>query len=92
MDMINCSSYFICAWRGTPKCEWCARNEDLPVRADNYAAYRSTCPLGEECSSDPANIQIHYPGWYKEHYGDADPQDIVKQHCGMICPKFTAKK
>lgn len=50
-----------------------------------YKPYEPTCPFGyEDCISDPAYIQFHYPDWYKNLYGELSPEEAVKK-CEKNC-------
>ena len=41
--------------------------------------YKHTCPRGyRDCISDPAYIRANHSAWYKEMYGDLEPEEVIK--------------
>lgn len=41
--------------------------------------YKPTCPRGyRDCISDPAYIKANHSEWYKEMYGDLEPEEVIK--------------
>ena len=73
---------------------WCAECIDHPEvqkilkslpKQSCFMAYVPTCPRGyTECIHDPAYILYHYPGWYKELYGDKTPLEVIWMENGCM--------
>lgn len=41
--------------------------------------YKPTCPRGyRDCISDPAYTRANHSAWYKEMYGDLEPEEVIK--------------
>lgn len=68
-------------------CDTCIENPRYRnITGSHYAAYIPACPAGyDDCVYDPAHLKAYGPEIYFEAYGDASPEDVVREHgCGDI--------
>ncbi len=81
--MDKCSK---CVVKDKSLCERCKDNpkyKDYP-KVSHFSEYIPVCPQGyRDCVLDPAYIKCYSPEWYKELYGDLEPDEAAKLHCDV---------
>lgn len=79
---LACQKCADCVNNHTLLCFECIDNikfAEIPTKS-YYQAYTPACPFGcVDCVSDPAYIKCYDPKYYKEEFGDAEPEDVIKE-------------